>query len=164
MLLQPLEFANQRRPDAEHAGVDAVVVADVLADVGDLSAAKPDLGRIVEVEAALDVVVDAESACAFRHVEARQATHDLRRIEVVRHGEDALLVDVLFGGEKRDAVFAIETFVDDEMELESEGRLRQKRLLDLVAAVADDDDRLADPFPLQGPQHTHQERRARHGF
>jgi hypothetical protein len=61
-----LELRDQLGADAEDAGIDTVVVADVLANIGDAAMRQPDLRRVVEIEAALDVVVDAERAGALR--------------------------------------------------------------------------------------------------
>ena len=67
------------------------------------------------------------------------------------------MIDELFGGEQRHAVFAIEPLVVHEVELQPEARLGQKGLANLIATVSDDDDRLADPLALQRSKHAHQQ-------
>src|SRR5689334_14963327 len=57
MLFEAFELVNERRADAKHPGIEAVVVADLFADIRDLARAKANLRRVVEIEAALDVVV-----------------------------------------------------------------------------------------------------------
>lgn len=155
-----VELLDERRTDAEHAGVDRVVLGQLLADVDDATLRHAHLGGVVDVEAAIDVVVDRERAAAGRQVEAPQTTDDLRRVHVVGHRQDALLIDELARREERHTVSLGVVGVLHELELEAEVRLDEQRLLDGVCAVTDDDDRLPDALRLQGAEDPHEHRDA----
>jgi hypothetical protein len=93
-----------------------------------------------------------------RQVELHETPHRFRRIEVIGHRQNAFAVDESLRRQQRHPIFAIETLVVDERELEPEARLCQESLANLIASVPDDDDRFADPFALQRAQDPHQKR------
>ena len=84
-LLERVEIVEQRGSAQEHAGIDRVVLFDVLADVHDPVAAAADLGGIVDIEDAVDVGIDAEDDFSGRKVLPDHHPGCLRLEEVVRH-------------------------------------------------------------------------------
>ena len=160
-LVDAIQLGDQLGADAEHARVDAVVVGDILADIDDPVPLEAHLGGVVEVEAALDVVVDPQGAGALRQIEGTEAAHHLRRVEVIRHRQEALLVDVLAGGQEGHAVLPVVGHVVDEVERQRQARLGPQRLLDRLAPVPDDDHGLPDALALERPEDPDQQRDAR---
>jgi len=63
------------------------------------------LGRVVEIEAALDVVVDAEGARPFRKVELQEAPHGFRRVEGGLPWKDALAKSMYFFAARSETPF-----------------------------------------------------------
>ena len=162
LVVEPREFFDQRRTDPEDAGVESVVALELLADVRDPASGDADLGCVVDVEAALDVVVDAERAGARGNIDGQQAAHELGRVQVVRHRQQALAVDEVGRGEQRHAVLRQIALVVHEAELEAQARLGDQRGPHGLALVPDDDDGLANARGLQRTQHPHQQRDLSH--
>jgi hypothetical protein len=85
--------------------VDGVVVGKLF---GDLTMRPPFVTTLVavDVEAAFDVAIDREAACAARGARRREAGGELRRVQMVRHGEQALTVDVVLAARSETPFFA----------------------------------------------------------
>jgi hypothetical protein len=97
-------------------------------------------------------------------VKLTDSTHQLRGVEVIRHRQNAVPVDVASGLQEGHSVFEIELVVVHEAQTQDEARLREQESLDLLAAITGNDHGLANALHLQAAEDTYEKRYAGNGL
>ena len=100
----------------EEAGVDGVVVVDLLTNVGDFAVDGVNFGSVVHVEDLIEFVIDAENGTVLWWGGLDGTFDHFGFKDVIGHGEDEVAVHDVFGAQDTDSV----RFFEFRIELEGE--------------------------------------------